>query len=220
MNKGYEQFVGQLDDAIVAFPSLYQAKSGDKKILKGALPVIDKDGKHWEDYEVEIHFSENFPAEFPKLFETSGKIPKIADWHVYEDTLSCCVKVHPEEILRCKNGIIVTEYIREEVIPYLFNQTHRRVEGYYVNGEYAHGAVGIYEYYAGILKTGADIKRTLQLMEYIANHERPLRTSLCFCGERAKFRHCHRGAFDKLKDIGDNIVRSHAYHIAKAANLL
>jgi hypothetical protein len=113
------------------------------------------------------------------------------------------------------------EYIREEVMPYLFNQTHRRVEGYYVNGEYAHGIRGIYEYYAGILKTGTDdIKRTLQLMDYIASHERPLRTSLCFCGKNVKFRHCHRGAFDKLKGIGDNMVRNHAYNIAKAASLL
>lgn len=220
MSKGYEHFINQLEVAAAAFPSLSVAVTDDKKILKGTLPVVDKEGKHWEDYGIEIHCSENFPHEFPMLFETSGKIPKIADWHVYEDTLSCCVKVQPEEILRCKKGISLTEYIREEVLPYLFNQTHRRVEGYYVNGEYSHGVAGIYEFYAGSLKTGTDILLTLQLMKYISTHERPSRTSTCFCGKKEKFRHCHRNAFDKLKSIGDDIIKSHAYNIAKATRMI
>lgn len=220
MNNGYDQFIGQLSEAVDAYPSLYESLNNERKILKGSLPIVDKNGKHWEDYEIEIHFSEKFPDEFPTLFETSGKIPKIADWHVYEDTFSCCVKVRPEEILRCKNGITIKEYISEEVLPYLFNQTHRRVEGYYVNGEYSHGAKGIYEFYSQILKTGNDIKHTLQLMDHISTHDRPYRTNKCFCGSNQKFRHCHRLAFDVLKNIGDNIVRGHVYEIAKAAKLI
>src|ERR1035437_1003929 len=180
MNKGYDIFVSQIEEAIVAFPSLHQVIVDGKYILKGALAVIDKNGRHWEDYEIEIHSTENFPNEFPLLFESSGKIPKITDWHVYEDTLSCCVKIKPEELLRCKKGITVTDYIREEVVPYLFNQTHRRVEGYYVNGEYGHGTLGIYEYYSNLLNTGKNIERTIQLMLFIAKHERPGRTTFCF----------------------------------------
>lgn len=220
MNIGYEQFTSQLKEAITVYPSLYEAFSENKKILKGRLPVVDKEGKRWEDYDIEIHCPVNFPYEFPILYETSGKIPKIGDWHIYEDTLSCCVKVHPEEILRCKKGITVTEYIQEEVLPYLFNQTHRRVEGYYVNGEYAHGAAGVFQFYAGILKTGTDIELTLQLMNFIATYERPSRNSLCFCGQKIKFRHCHRDAFDKLKAIGDIQIKKHAYGIAQAAGLI
>lgn len=213
-------FAGQLQEVIELFPSLYQVDHNGAKILKGSLPVVDREGKHWEDYEVEIHCSENFPYEFPMLFETSGKIPKLADWHVYEDSLSCCVKVRPEELLRCKAGITVVEYIREEVLPYLFNQTHRRVEGYYVNGEYSHGAKGVYEYYAGILKTGWDIHKTLQLMRYVATRNKPHRTSMCFCGKKAKFRHCHREAFLKLKLIGNLALTTDIHYIAKGAGLL
>lgn len=220
MSKGYDIFVSQLDEALEAFPSLGIIEVDGKDILKGILAVIDKNGKHWEDYEIEIHFSKNFPAEFPTLFETSGKIPKIADWHVYEDTLSCCVKVKPEEILRCKDGITITEYIREEVMPYLFNQTHRRVEGFYVNGEYGHGQLGIYEFYANELNTGADIKQTIRLMRFIASNDRPGRTSVCFCGRNIKFRYCHRDAFDKLKKLGDETIQAHAYNFEKVVRLL
>lgn len=213
MKKGYEQFETELADAIRAFPTLQITVKNAKQILAGTLAIIDSEGKHWEDYNIEIHCCDEFPKRFPILFETSNKIPKIGDWHIYEDTLSCCVKVIPEEILRCKEGITVTEYIREEVLPYLFNQTHRRVEGYYVNGAYSHNEFGIYEFYAALLKTGNDIRRTVQLMEYIAMHEKPLRTSRCFCGNGQKFRHCHREAFNTLKKIGDDIVQVHAQKI-------
>lgn len=219
MSNGYDTFVSQLNEAVTAFPTLERIVIDEKEVLKGTLAVVDKDGKYWEDYGIEIQATEKFPYEFPLLFETSGKIPKIADWHVYEDTLSCCVKVKPEEILRCKKGITVTDYIREEVMPYLFNQTHRRVEGYYANGEYGHGILGIYEFYADILNTGNDIQRTIQLMLFVARHERPVRTSYCFCGKQIKFRHCHLEAFDKLKQIGDETLQVHAYSIAKASRI-
>jgi len=216
---GYDKFISQLGEAQERFSNLKPVEVAGKLILRGKLSIIDKDGKHWEDYDVEIHSTDNFPKEFPRLFETSGKIPRIADWHVYENTGSCCTKIPPEEILRCRKGITVSEYIQEEVLPYLFNQTHRRIEGYYINGEYSHGAVGIYEYYADLLNTGTNIKLTLQLMKYIATHDRPSRTSLCFCGQKVKFRRCHRDAFDKLKLIGDSIVCDHAHGIAKAVGI-
>jgi len=219
MSNGYTAFIAQLDNAIAAFPSLDRVVVDGKKILKGILSVIDKNGRHWEDYSVEIHASENFPSEFPLLFEILDKIPKIGDWHIYEDSLSCCVKVKPEEIIRCKAGITVTDYIQEEVLPYLFNQTHRRVEGYYINGEYSHGTKGIYEFYADILATGNDIKQTIKLMQFIAINDRPNRTSSCFCGNKIKFRHCHRDAYDKLKLIDKEVLQLHAYNIAKATGL-
>ena len=219
MTNGYNQFIAQLGEAVTAFPTLSIEHVNGREIIKGNLAVIDIDGKYWEDYGIEIHCSKDFPNEFPLLFETSGKIPKIADWHVYEDTLACCVKVRPEEIIRCREGINVTEYIREEALPYFFNQTHRRLEGYYVNGEYAHGIRGIYEYYSDVLKTGDNIQRTILLMEYIATHDHPDRTSMCFCGEKLKFRHCHKAAFVKLKSIGDITLKTHAYDIAKAAGI-
>jgi hypothetical protein len=219
MNDGYSAFVSQLDDTIAAFPLLYRIIKDGKEILKGVVPIVDKYDKHWEDYEIEIHASENFPNEFPMLFETGGKIPKIADWHVYEDSHSCCVKVKPEELIRCKNGITVIEFINEEVKPYLFNQTHRRVEGFYVNGEYSHGIKGIYEFYSKTLNTGDDIRKTIALMSFVAGNTKPNRTNLCFCNSGIKFRHCHRAAFEKLKHIGDDNLKFHAYSIGKAAGI-
>lgn len=219
MDQGYNNFIVQLDGVVTQYPSLCRSSIGKKDILRGWLSVVDNEGKHWEDYEVEIHASEHFPYEFPVLYEISNKIPKIGDWHIYEDTLSCCIKVLPEEIARCKEGITIVEFIQEEVMPYLFNQTHRRKEGYYVNGEYSHGPLGIFEYYSSVLKT-TDWKEVVLLLDSIAKAERPIRTAPCFCGKRIKFRQCHKDAFDNLIVIGRETLQMHAIMLAKAVKLI
>lgn len=213
--RGYDKYVSQLLEAQEFFPSLKEIKVNGKLVLRGVISIVDRDGIHWEDYEIEIHCTEHFPKEFPRLFEVSGKIPRIADWHVYEDTGSCCTKIPPEEILRCQKGITVAEYIKEEVFPYFFNQTHRRVEGYYINGEYSHGGKGLLEYYSKELKTGSDYNLTLELFRFIATHDKPHRTSYCFCGKKEKFRHCHKGAFEKLKILGFEILKYHYAMMSK-----
>ena len=217
---GYEKFISHLTEAQEMFPALKQVEYNGQIFLRGVISIVDQEGKHWEDYEIEIHSTDNFPKEFPRLFEISGKIPRLADWHVYEDTGSCCTKIPPEEIFRCQKGITVAEYIKEEVIPYFFNQTHRRIEGYYINGEYSHGGKGLLEYYSKELKTGNNYKLTLDLIKFIATQDKPHRTSFCFCGKKLKFRHCHKGAFEKFKSLGHGILKLHYAMIAKATGFI
>jgi hypothetical protein len=216
----YEIFVEQLAEAERIYPKLKRKLTNGGYVLAGQLDIVDSNGKLWDSYQIEIRYEEGFPYRFPSLYETNDKIPKIGDWHIYEDTLSCCVKVKPAEIIRCVNGITITEYIKEEVLPYFFNQTHRRLEGYYVNGEYGHGLAGIYQFYSEELRTGKDIQRTLRLMHFIATHHRPDRTSKCFCGSGLKFRNCHREIFDRLKLIGEQVLLEHCHAIGKAAGIL
>ncbi|WP_110049712.1 SEC-C domain-containing protein [Chitinophaga sp. S165] len=220
MNNGYACFLDQLDQAIAAYPTLRKVGVDDRVVLAGCLPVIDRDGRLWEEYEVEIHASEQFPHRFPYLYETGGKIPRIGDWHVNEDTFTCCTTIPAEEILRCKKGITVTEYIDEQVMPYLFNQTHRRVEGYYVNGEYAHGVKGLLEYYSHVLGTDGSPGVTVRQLLYIAENTCPPRTSYCFCGSGLKYRHCHKKAFQMLQEVGVEILRMNALMIGRRYGVL
>jgi hypothetical protein len=215
----YQIFVDQLLEAEIAFPKLKRKLVTDKFVLAGEVNIIDHNGKLWESYQIEIRYAEGFPHRFPSLYETGDKIPKIADWHIYEDTFACCVKVKPAEIIRCANGITITQYLKEEALPYLFNQTHRRVEGYYVNGEYSHGIAGIYQFYSEELGTARDIDQTLRIMHFIASNPRPVRTSMCFCNSGIKFRNCHRQAFDKIKVIGEEIILQHHFAIGKAVGV-
>ncbi|NLU92645.1 SEC-C domain-containing protein [Chitinophaga sp. Ak27] len=216
MSEGYLHFLEQVDDAIVCFPTLHKKEVEDRIILVGSLPIIDREGKQWDEYEVAIHATDSFPYRFPDLYETGGKIPRIGDWHINEDTFTCCITVPPEEVLRCLKGIDLCTYIGEQVMPYLFNQTHRRVEGYYVNGEYSHGVKGLLEYYSQLLKTGNDANATQSLMMYIAANDMPLRNAQCFCGSSLKYRHCHREAYKQLKLLDIEMLQQHAWLIWKA----
>ena len=217
---GDKIFLIQAMDACRAFPTLAVDDTGSKPILKGDLPVIDSNGQEWERYRIEIHPSPEFPTRYPTLYEISGKIPRIGDWHVYEDTGACCVNVLPAEILRCGRGITVTEYIQEEVIPYLFNQTHRRVEGYYVNGEYGHGLIGVYEFYRNLFGKDQGVLRMIALMREVIRLKKPQRTSTCFCGSNQKYRHCHRTAFEVCAGIGAATVAADADRLEQIIPIL
>lgn len=199
-------FQSQIPEVIEKFPTLRITEDEDI-YLTGTIDIIDNTGKKWDTFAIEIRPSDGFPYRFPLLFETGNKIPRIPDWHVNGDG-SCCVDVEPSEILFCRNGITVLQYLKAKAIPFLSNQAYRRIEGFYASGEYPHGNAGIYKFYSNMLHI-QNVQDVLKLLNYIIRNDRPNRTSLCFCGSRKKFRHCHRESFDKIKLIGDDLIIKH-----------
>jgi hypothetical protein len=209
MDVGYSLFVSECEAAQRKFPNLKSTVDDNGNCyLYGEIEILDLiDGKLWETYLIEVRYSEGFPYRFPKVYEKSNKIPKIPDWHVNLDG-TCCIKVHPEELLICREGISIERFLEEQALPYFYNQTHRKIEGYYVNGERSHGAEGIAEFYSDELHTN-DINTIIRCLNFIATRPRPSRTSSCFCGKKTKFRKCHKGAFEKLRALGDRSLLLH-----------
>lgn len=171
-----------------------------EKLLKGELPIVDATGKEWAKYQIEIRGSGSYPLCFPKLFETDDAFPHNADWHVYEIDESCCVDIPNNEIIICKNGLNVADYIKRFVIPYFANQTFRIREGYYLYGEYSHGIFGKIEYYQTKLRANSP-QQFIQMFDFIIRGVHLERTALCpFC-HKSKFRKCHRNVFTELSQI-------------------
>ncbi|WP_035484014.1 hypothetical protein [Algoriphagus marincola] len=217
-----EIFESHIGPAIEKYPKLSRVLTSEGKItIEGEIEIIDAEGKFWEVFEIEIHHVDSYPLQFPKVYEVGGKIPKIADWHIYEDTKSCCVAIAPEESIACKKGITLVQFIDEFVLPYFFNQAFRRVEGYYINGEYSHGIQGVFEFYDEAFKTGGSVSEMIHLMKMMAlTHIKPGRTHDCFCGRKQKFRHCHRDSFNQLSDLDRKLILAHAelLHYATTKN--
>lgn len=207
----YEAFLTDIEALVADDAKFHKVVLTDgQTILRGEVPIIDKvDGRVWEKYTVEIHHRPGYPNRFPAVYEVSGKIPQLADWHVNADK-SCCIAVWPEELLKCSSGLDLRRFLDEEVCPYFYNQTHRKIEGYYVNGERGHGAQGILEFYSRELGTKLHSKKTAHLLRFIAKKPRPGRSTYCFCGGGKKFRKCHRSAYDKLWKIGAENLLEHA----------
>jgi hypothetical protein len=135
---------------------------------------------------------------FPKLYETNNAFPKNADWHVYDNDSSCCVDVPPNEIIICKGGLNVIDYIQKYAIPYLANQTYRIREGHYLYGEYSHDILGRIEFYQSKLKAKS-LMQLCQMFALILKGYNLDRREMCpFC-YKEKFRKCHRDAFKELQ---------------------
>lgn len=208
---GYQVFNSQLNEVVNNYPSLQIIGRDSKRFLVGKLPIIDPFGKIWETYEVEIYPVPDYPKRFPKVIEISNKIKRVPDWHVNRDN-SLCIDIEPSEIQKCQDGITVLSFIEKELIPHLANQTHRKIEGYYVNGEYSHGILGLFEYYSNILLTGGNKEYTLKLLHYTISNSKPQLNSKCFCGRIALYRSCHMPIYNKLVGIGRKTLQKH-YHL-------
>jgi len=181
------------------FPKLKIVDNKGERSIQGEIDIIDFEGKKWATYSIEIKASSDYPKTFPKLFETGNAFPKIADWHVNSDE-SCCIDVPQNELMICKDGLIVKDFIYNYVIPYLANQKFRELEGYYLYGEYSHGILGRIEFYQSKLKSNSPYQM-MQMFDFIIKGKKLDRQARCpFC-KKSKFRNCHKKVFEELSAI-------------------
>lgn len=203
-------FINDIPAALAKYRTLATSVKEGEQVVEGVLIIKDSTGKEWDRYQVEIHPSEQYPFRFPLLFETGNRIPKIIDWHVYFDSGSCCVDIQPSEILHCKNGLRLSDYIERFAIPFFANTTHRIREGYYKYGEYSHGAVGLLEYYMPLLNSTKPVQCLNLLKKFITGAAKSKSIfHPCFCGSGKKMANCHRQAVEQLKMIGLDEVHNH-----------
>jgi hypothetical protein len=182
----------------------HHSDAGDSCLI--GTVTFPADGKQYT-YEVRIVASTEYPQRFPKVFETVSTFPKIIDWHVYGDE-SFCFTVPPIEVVTCKKGITLVTFLQRWLIPYLANQQYRKNEGRYANGEYGHDIWGLLEFYHYELKMENPIL-ILRALEMALQRKRVQRVSLCFCGSKLKYRHCHRKGYEMLLQLDDEMLLAH-----------
>jgi hypothetical protein len=204
----YAIFLSQLLSVTEKYNSLIIKEENGHKYLKGILDIKNDDNINVGAFLIELHYVNSFPKRFPKLKEVGGDIPNIGDWHKYPDE-SCCITVEPDEIIKCKQGITLLSFIEQYAIPYFANQIYKKNFNRYLNGEYAHNADGLKQFYTELFRT----TNTLKWFEYweyafkikVLNYPR---NRLCFCGSNKKFKHCHDIVFYKARIIGSNQILS------------
>ena len=195
------QFERDIQEIPPEFQKLKIYTIDGESYLAGDLDIIDSNGFIWATFSVEIKGSANYPKMFPKIFEVGNAFPKILDWHVYEfQDKSCCIDVPESEMIICKSGLNIFDYLKGFAIPYFANQEFRKREGYYLYGEYSHGILGKVEYFQQ--KINAKSKPELILMlRHVVSGYNPDRRAFCpFC-KKVKFRKCHKKAFNELLQI-------------------
>ena len=198
-------FEAGIEDTLACYPKLNRTSADNYLYLAGEIDIIDNEGLLRDTYNIEIYPCEKFPYQCPYMKEVGGKIPRNYDWHVFEDTGYCCIKALPEQDVLCYDGLSLVDFVNKEAVPYLFNQTFRRNNGYFLK-ERSHGDKGNLEYYFELLKS-VNIKYVLKVLFFAVGQNEPGRTAVCFCGSGIKYRKCHREIIRKLKKVNPDRLK-------------
>lgn len=188
-----------------AYPKFSIINKDGVDIICGELDLVDDNGVFCSSYTIEIHPHPSYPYQFPHVFEKGGRIPVNIDWHVFPDG-HCCIKAVPEEMMICRKGIRLADFIEQQVKPYFFNQLFREIHGYFYK-ERPHGLQADIDYYGEILGS-KDPLFILNTLKFILSRKEPKRTDKCFCGSGNKYRYCHRLAYRKLGKFSDDNLRN------------
>ena len=138
-------------------------------------------------YDVRIEVPFALPDEEPRLLEVAGTIPRDADHHVNPDG-SCCYGVW-EAIRITHPAMDIAEFLHGPVRQYLLGQRHFAEHGCWPWGELAHGAQGIVEAFAAILKCEARPRLVHSRLRHLTAKWIRGRWP-CGCGSNRRLREC------------------------------
>jgi hypothetical protein len=178
------------------FPKLESRTVEKKFIIAGEIDIFDATEIYWDSFKIELIVPFEYPYAFPKMFETSKKIPRIEDRHINQDG-SCCVTVLHRELLYSRRGINLLTYVIKFAIPYFANQLFFEKEGRWAAGEYQHGNDGILQFYL----EDSGVKSFDELIDILFRfdlYKKCGRNEACICGSYTKFKNCH---YDIVKFI-------------------
>ncbi|MDW8852588.1 SEC-C metal-binding domain-containing protein [Flavobacterium sp. MMLR14_040] len=187
-----------IQEVLEMFPKMKLEVENKVKILLGEVDIFDGANTYVDSFSIKVIAPSRYPHEFPRLFETGNKFEHIADRHISEDG-SCCVCSLQEENLVSQRGITIKSFFLKYVLPYLANQVYFDSQGKWVNGDFEHGDLGIFQYYSELLK----LENIAEVIEFLSvfNVSKIYRNDDCFCGSGKKLKRCHQGTYNIFKGL-------------------
>jgi hypothetical protein len=171
----------------------------------GYIILNNEHGIIEDKFQVKIQAGDNYPNNFPLVFETGGRIPRNIDWHIFEQTGNCCISSPPEEIIICNSGLNLLSFIDNQVKNYFYSQVFRNQNGYFLK-ERSHGSKGWIEFFEETFMTDNIFNIEFGLNQIIEG-KKINRVSMCFCGSGMKYRKCHKKSYDILSKLSIDNVR-------------
>jgi hypothetical protein len=172
----------------LAYPQLHFRLRHGSMFLSGSFPLVDGD-REVDRYLIEVEFPSHYPKGVPAVYEIGGRIPRTVDRHVYPITGAACLnlpvlisKVNPK-------GVSLLEFLNGPVRSYFVGQSKYEATGIWPFGQWGHGEVGYYEYYAGVMGT-SDQNVLSRFREMIRQKEINGDWS-CPCGSGKRLWDCH-----------------------------
>lgn len=184
------------------------------------------DGVHIKDeYEIKIILKSSNISELPQVFETASRISGFAkkcnlplyDFHVNGDQ-SVCLCVAGKEREYFPNGFDFKLFINQLVIPFFYAQTYYQKFNKWPWGEYAHGILGIFEWYNE--KNEVEKEELEKILDRIrlSSEWKSLASKFrgknwvkghttCLCGKGERIRKCHPNALAGMWKLNDDLEK-------------
>jgi hypothetical protein len=179
------------------YPTLHAVELDGHVRVRGSFPV--RDGAQvltW--FQIDVALPSDFPRALPVVWETGGRIPRVAKRHINSpgDESACVVLPESYWLAQEEGEVSLLAFLRGPVHNYFLGQALVELGEPWPFGEWGHGADGMREHYAALLGTN-NPDRLVQLLRYaltpVKGHWR------CPCGQPRRLRDCHGELVWKLK---------------------
>jgi hypothetical protein len=202
------------DDIAKNFPMMITHVKDGVVYIKGNLQLFDnKQSKMVDQFAIEIELPRTYPKGLPVVKELNGRIPKIANRHVYING-GLCLFLPDEKWKYYPDGMSIVDFIKGPVSYYLFEQLYYEKEGKFPKGERSHGGKGVIESYSEMLQT-EDLEIIKTFILYLSR-ERAKGHWLCYCKSGKKIRNCHISQLIEYRNkIDPRTAKNSLAHIVK-----
>lgn len=178
------------------FPHLHVGVRNSYTVLTGDLPIV-LDGRVVDSFAIEVVIHpEGARHRVPIVRELGGRIPWVADRHVYPDGWACLF-VEAEYWFKHPHGLDLVEFLRGPILSYFVGQMSYEQEKRWPFGERSHGAAGVVEFYAPLV--GSREPRVIKQFLEMVVAKKMRSTWRCPCGSGHRLWGCHDDVIRKLR---------------------
>jgi hypothetical protein len=199
-----------------SYPHLNVFEEESCVVVRGSFPVlVNGSVVDRYTYAIRLEVPPDYPASYPRLYEESGKIPKISDRHFDPKSGIACVFICEEWGWLREKCPTVAEFLSGPVNDFFVWQTSFDYHGRDILAARRHSLDGRIDFYREVLKTN-QIESVIRGIEYLLRKE--IKGHLpCYCGSNEKMRDCHFKDILSLRDrIPTELAREALEQIKKS----
>jgi len=171
------------------FPNVSLSYENDRFYVRGEIQFRAQyldDEQVDEAYLIEIELTPSYPNVPPISRELGGRIPDT--FHTFSNGTMCLGAPIAVKMTFARNPNLL-DFVRRQLIPYLYSFTYKEQYKSLPYGELDHGAKGILNYYMELFQIDS-VSNCLRLL-YILASEKYRGHLLCPCESGNNLRRCH-----------------------------
>lgn len=177
------------------FPNLHFVEG---YYIRGSIGIIWED-KELDRFSIEIDLKPLSDGLLPQVYETGGRIPKKADFHINKKDGSACVCLPEEYLLKNPGPFVLLNFLEGSVYDFFVGQALVARGDPWPHGEWNHESEGRSNWLTEFIK--ALPKEMLKLYLQILALREMKGHHVCPCGSHERLRDCHFAFIKRLRVI-------------------